>query len=165
MTTPSNPFPTRFLSKISFCTQCYFAHSSSLKRCQFLLENTVKSVTKAAHVRRAVGKTQIVCVTKNFFGGRPVKKNGRFSRTFSLLPLIARCQFYYMDQFLLSASSNQLFVHQIGLPTSQQNSGQQSSAAETSAKYSDEFWFKYVHQVKLENCKNITAICAPNQVL
>ena len=28
----------------------------------------------------------------------------------------------------------------------------------------DEFWFKYVYQVKMENCKNITAISAPNQV-
>ena len=73
--------------------------------------------------------------------------------------LITRCQFYYMDQFLLSASSNQLFVHQIGLP-SQQNS--QTLNAKTSSM--DEFWFKYAHQVKLENCKNITAICAPNQV-
>ena len=65
-----------------------------------------------------------------------------------------------MDQFLLSASSNQLFVHQIGLPS------QQKSQTLNSSKFSsmDEFWFKYAHQVKLENCKNITAICAPNQV-
>ena len=73
--------------------------------------------------------------------------------------LITRCQFYYMDQFLLSASSNQLFVHQIGLP-SQQN----SQTLNTKTSSMDEFWFKYAHQVKLENCKNITAICAPNQV-
>ncbi len=88
--------------------------------------------------------------------------DGKFFFTFpSCLSLITRCQFYYMDQFLLSASSNQLFVHQIGLPP-------QSSAVQTSQQNSnsqaDEFWFKYVHQVKLENCKNITAICAPNQV-
>ena len=62
-----------------------------------------------------------------------------------------------MDQFLLSASSNQLFVHQLGLPPSQQNCQQCSSKSE-------DFWFKSVHQVKMGNCKNITAIGAHNQV-
>ena len=66
-----------------------------------------------------------------------------------------------MDQFLLSASSNQLFVHQIGLPTAQHYN---SSNKTTAVAFPEEFWFKYVHQVKLENCKNITAISAPNQV-
>ena len=65
-----------------------------------------------------------------------------------------------MDQFLLSASSNQLFVHQIGLPSQQKS--QTLNTFKSSSM--DEFWFKYAHQVKLENCKNITAICAPNQV-
>ena len=65
-----------------------------------------------------------------------------------------------MDQFLLSASSNQLFVHQIGLPSQQKSQTLNSSKSSSM----DEFWFKYAHQVKLENCKNITAICAPNQV-
>ena len=62
-----------------------------------------------------------------------------------------------MDQFLLSASSNQLFVHQLGLPPSQQNCPQCTTKSE-------DFWFKSVHQVKMGNCKNITAIGAHNQV-
>ena len=36
--------------------------------------------------------------------------------------------------------------------------------SESSSSKSEDFWFKSVHQVKMGNCKNITAIGAHNQV-
>ena len=69
-----------------------------------------------------------------------------------------RCQFYYMDQFLLSASSHKLFVHQIGLPQQQQTQQQSTKGSK------DELWFKNAHTFDMDQCKSINSFCAPNQV-
>ena len=75
-------------------------------------------------------------------GGIQVKKKKKNLETAIPFPdCVNKSQFYYLDQFLLSASANKLYVHQIGGLESQQT--HQGSASDTGQqKNPDDFWFK-----------------------
>ena len=74
------------------------------------------------------------------YGGMSVgkKKKKHLEETIPFPDDVNKSQFYYLDQFLLSASANKLYVHQIGgldsTTTAEQNASQQKST--------DDFWFK-----------------------
>ena len=75
-------------------------------------------------------------------GGIQVKKKKKNLETAIPFPdCVNKSQFYYLDQFLLSASANKLYVHQIGGLESQQT--HQGSVSDTAQqKNPDDFWFK-----------------------
>ena len=54
-----------------------------------------------------------------------------------------KSQFYYLDQFLLSASANKLYVHQIGgLDSPASSNGTTDGTNNGQQKSPDDFWFK-----------------------
>ena len=57
---------------------------------------------------------------------------------------VTKSQFYYLDQFILSAAANKLYVHQVGLDE-------------------EEFWFRQSKTFPLPGCKQITTFTAANQ--
>jgi WD40 repeat protein len=58
--------------------------------------------------------------------------------------------FIFQDQFLISSSSNFLYIHQIGL------AGQSESDA------SENFWFKRSATIEMDNCKTVNTFSAVN---
>ena len=62
----------------------------------------------------------------------------------------------FQDQFLISSSSNSLFVHQIG-------TGLTGSSEKPVADASEDFWFRRSATIDLDNCKTINTFSAVNE--
>ena len=76
-------------------------------------------------------------------GGIQVKKKKKNLESAIPFPdSVNKSQFYYLDQFLLSASANKLYVHQIGGLESTSTPSGLDSTNNGQQKSPDDFWFK-----------------------
>ena len=89
-----------------------------------------------------LGKGTIFGAGNVYGGGIQVKKKKKNLETAIPFPeSVNKSQFYYLDQFLLSASANKLYVHQIGGLDSTPANGI-DTASNIQQKSPDDFWFK-----------------------
>ena len=91
-----------------------------------------------------LGKGAIFGSGNVYGGGIQVKKKKKNLETAIPFPdSVNKAQFYYLDQFLLSASANKLYVHQIGgLDSASSANGSTENTNNTQQKSPDDFWFK-----------------------
>ena len=78
------------------------------------------------------------------YGGIQVKKKKKnLEQTIPFPDGVNKTQFYYLDQFLLSASANKLYVHQIGgMDSTSSTSSGVDNTNNAQQKTPDDFWFK-----------------------
>ena len=100
-----------------------------------------------------LGKGAIFGSGSVYGSGIQVKKKTKHLETTIPFPdVVNKAQFYYLDQFLLSASANKLYVHQIGgLDSPMPNNA--DSTNNSQQKSPDDFWFKLAKTFPLPgNC-------------
>ena len=89
-----------------------------------------------------LGKGSVFGSGSVYGGGIQVKKKKKHLETTIPFPDgVSKTQFYYLDQFLLSASANKLYVHQIGGLDSTVTNGTDNTNG-NQPKSPDDFWFK-----------------------
>ena len=80
--------------------------------------------------------------------------------------VVTKSQFYYMDQFLLSSSGNKVFIHQLGLDISTNDSsgnGSKKKKGSTGASTPDNSWYSLSKTLKLSSCKTVLDFSASNR--
>ena len=108
-----------------------------------------------------LGKGAIFGSGNVYGGGIQVKKKKKNLETAIPFPdCVNKAQFYYLDQFLLSASANKLYVHQIGgLDSPSSTHGSTDNTNNPQQKSPDEFWFKLAKTFPLPGSLTISLLC------
>ena len=95
---------------------------------------------------------------------KAVKGGGNVDQSSMFFPdMVIKSQFYYVDQFLLSASANKVFIHELGLPSQPQQTMVNGSKKKLFNSDQDVCWYNLSKTFKLAGCKYVTDLAAINQ--